>query len=234
MNTLHALEAFDRMLTDGVRACRQYQGRAYVDFPRVMNYAALGRERELNAIVDSVKLRMPDRSVSPEFLLPWAVHELRVHGHPAAATRLATRIVAWHDSTTSSQGFHRPWARAVALLAAREWKRAARVLDSTSATDSSVQIAGARAFAHAMAGDTAVARGILARLELRRDAFSDGTSRGSAATLMALGDTVRAVSDLSGALAGASHGDLFHYRPVALYEFLHGYAAFDALIKPVR
>ena len=55
-----------------------------------------------------------------------------------------------------------------------------------------------------------------------------------AAILAALGNKSAALPLLSEADESGPRIDLYHFMPIALYDILHGYPPFDALIKAIR
>ena len=237
VSTLHVLGAHDRVLTDGARACRQFKGGGFAAVPGIFGLAALGREKELRILIEDV-LRLPlGRSFSsPDRLAVLAVHELRAHDHVDAATRLAARVVAWHDSSTSEAGVHQPIARARALHAARAWNRLEALADTlVKRQPGNIEALAYAGIARAMRGDLAGAARASATIDRvtppvfgRRGAF-DARARIAAAT----GDTAGTMKLLIEAWPPAGRrSDLYHTAP-QIYELLRGYAPFEALLRPL-
>ena len=125
--------------------------------------------------------------------------------------------------------------RLFALLAARQWRRAAALADTLVQSDSSLFALEYQGYAHAMVGDTAFARRQLSRIAARDRAVNHSTVLDArAAILAALGNKSAALPLLSEADESGPRIDLYHFMPIALYDILHGYPPFDALIKAIR
>ena len=231
--TLHSLGAHDRVLTDGARACRQFRGRGFAAVPGIFGLAALGRENELRILMEDV-LRLPlgRNFSSPDRLAVLAVRELRAHGHAEAAERLAARVVAWHDSSRSDVGVHRPIARARALHAAHAWGRLQSLADTlVKRQPRDIEALTYAGIARTMRGDRAGAARASAAIE---QATPPAGRKGAlAAIAAAAGDSAGAVALLIEAWPPAGwRSDLYHSSGV--YELLHGYAPFEALLRPLR
>jgi tRNA A-37 threonylcarbamoyl transferase component Bud32 len=233
VRVLHALGAHARQLTDGVRACRQFSGRIVAPLPKVVAYAALGREPELRVALEEVFAAPPQWNATPTTVAADAVYDLRAHGHADAAGRVAARLVAWHDGSTSRAGAHAPFERARALAAAGAWERLAPLADSLVAErPGDVARLEIQGFARAMRGDRAGAgraAAAIARLDGTFERGRDRDARGLIAA--ALGDRAAAVELLRQAYPGGRHPTLYHVTPV--YELLRGYPPFEAMIRPV-
>lgn len=235
--TLHSLGAHDRVLGDGARACRQFTGRGFAALPGIFGLAALGREKELRVLIEDV-LRLPlGRSFStPDRLAVIAVHELRAHGHAKAAERLAARVVAWHDSSRSDVGVHRPIARARALYAAHAWERLQSLADTlVKRQPRDIEALTLAALARTMRGDRAGAARTLAAIERAPPPVRRSSILGARAVIAAAaGDSAGAVALLIEVSPPAGwRSDLYHFFGAPIYELLHGYAPFEALLRPV-
>jgi hypothetical protein len=67
--------------------------------------AALGRDHDLNAVLDSVAARRTDGSLG--ILLSTAAAEARSHGHPGLSRRLTARCVRWFTAADTSAALQR-------------------------------------------------------------------------------------------------------------------------------
>jgi hypothetical protein len=146
----------------------------------------------------------------------------------------AERLVAWHDSASSSDGAHYPLARAQALAAAESWERLERLAASLAAAGPSTrEVATLQGLARAMRGDRAGAERIASALLRAAGRFGRSSAQTSAAVIAAaLGDKARAVSLLRQANPPSGfRTDLYHFSRPSIYGMLRGYAPFEALIR---
>ena len=174
--------------------------------------AALGRMRELSALLDDAERAHAMGSVFPAEAMHLAASELRAHGHAAEAARVSARGLEWLDGRPADDQL--PWlALRVRLLGeAGRWEEAARFLDDLVAQfPGNIAHVGRRGVVAARLGDAAAAREAEARLgglpAVQRSELALWRARIAAQS----GRTGEAVALLRGAFAqGLSHGLWLH------------------------
>ena len=197
--------------------------------------AALGRLGQLPALVDEVVATAPQPQITPGDVLLEVARELRAHGHREDALAMAGRGLAWLDAqgAAAHSGAATAALRVRLLYAAERWDSAARALaplvrDSTQrlaylgfsgvlaarrgAPDSALSVVAAlgRLSAPAQAGPSAVWRARIAAVLGRRDEALDLLRQGLR--------------------SGYAFGGWLHADQDLLV--LHGYAPFEALLRP--
>ena len=196
--------------------------------------AALGRVAEVDAEIDRAFALKQMNGWSDNQPMDQTIAELRAHGYPDAARRLAVRTVAWIGRQSAAEQASIGTARVDFLLEAGQPRAARRLaVQLVAAGPEDFELEAFLARVSVELGDTATALQIDARLarvsdpRLRADIL---VYRAGIAT--SRGDREAAVSLLQDACrAGFEWRSILHM----LREFapLKGYPPFDQLARPV-
>ncbi len=163
-----------------------------------------------------------------------AAQEFRAHGDPATATRLLSLANAWYERSparTPTPALR--LSEGVALLMSGKSDSAAVRFALVARDTTRIDAAGYLGLANVARGDRAGARAIadsLGRLK-RRWLFGVNTYW-RAAIMGALGDKPLAVELLQQAASEGQTLPAWHFATAL--DSLHGYAPFEALIRPER
>jgi tetratricopeptide (TPR) repeat protein len=196
--------------------------------------AALARLDDLRLAIDEA-LALATTNDLTVSLLTSTAGELRIHGHPDEALRLATRAVAWCRSRPPAQQASEGnrWAFAKALYAAEQWTEAQQLVVELMITQpESREYLGLAGSIAARLGDRDLALKHSAGLvDLRGE--SDGTVPLFRARIAAiLGDHEEAINFLRDALAERTpYGFAWLHREGDL-QLLRGFAPYDELMRP--
>jgi serine/threonine protein kinase/tetratricopeptide (TPR) repeat protein len=196
--------------------------------------AAVARLDDLGRAIDDA-LALGTTNNSPVWLLTSTAGELRVHGHPDDALRLAARAVAWCRSRPPAQQASEDnrWALAQALYAAEQWTEAQQFVSELMITQpENREYLGLAGSIAARLGDRDLALKHSAGLvDLAGE--SDGIVplfRGRIAAI--LGDREEAINFLRDALAERMpYGFGWLHRDGDL-QLLRGFAPYDELMRP--
>jgi DNA-binding SARP family transcriptional activator len=193
--------------------------------------AALGRTRELSALLDDAERQPALGSAFAAEAVLVAASELRAHGHAAEAVRVSERGLRWLDGRPDDDQHRWRPLRARLLGEAGRWTDAARILDELVAeVPASVAYRGWRGAVAARLGDVVVAREAAATLT-----ESLANQRGEPALWRARiaaqsGRAGEAVTMLREAFArGHGHGLWLHTD--ADLAVLRGGREFEALVR---
>ena len=232
--SLHFLGEHERELAAMQEAKRRFPANRIISQYLLKALAALGRVAEVEAEVDRA-LTLKQKSIwGDNQPMDQTVWELRAHGYPDAARRIAVHTVAWFSQRTPEE--RRKFAyslREILVLSGHplEAKRAAAALVREGTGDLDALAFLARLSAEQ--GDPVTARKIdarLARLSDPRIRVQVLVARAGIAA--SLEEREAAVLFLQDACrAGWAFRNIFHMLP----EFfpLRGYAPFDRLARPV-
>jgi DNA-binding SARP family transcriptional activator len=119
-----------------------------------MALAARGRAGELDRVI-AARLSLPvDRTPDPGSMKLQLAHELRVHGHPAAARALYRRALDWYGDRSVAEPDRYRLSEAFARFFAQDWGEAERLLGDVAADlPEDVHIQGALGVLAARRGD---------------------------------------------------------------------------------
>jgi TolB-like protein len=231
----HLLGQYEAELEVADFGARLYPDMLNLRQRRVSALAALGRIDQLaQTITDSLAIQ--SRTESPGDVMLTAAEELRAHGHPEDARRIAAQGAAWYAALAEDQAARPAVAvnRIELLWLAGQLDEARRVADAALAKGSThLYLTGYRGIVAARSGDLATARSVERELAT---AGGDTLWRGDVFWLRAciaaqLGDRDEAVALLREALAQGFR-DPQSLHVYAFLEPLHGYPAFEELIAP--
>jgi hypothetical protein len=197
-------------------------------------YAGLARSGQALALTDSMLAVRDDSLGTVLSSIADGAHEFGAHGDPAVAKQLMTKARAWiavHPQRAPSPDRLMREAR-VMLVAGSPDSAAARF--AVVARDTTrIEAAGYLALAQLASGDRVRARSAADSLgALKRRWLFGSHTFWSAAINGALGERERAVQLLRQANGEGQSMDTWHYNDAL--TSLHGYAPFDALVRPQR
>ncbi len=230
---LHLLGDYEQELDVALRMREYYPDDISAISSEVRALAALGRTREIDAIVNEC-LGLAG-SESPTGLLLVASLELRAHGHRTEALDVANRAIRWCENRPSSEAAtetHR-FALARILCCAERWEDARALFEELAAEDAdNVSYRTYLGTLAARLGERDEAKSISAELASLDPLHEDEATPYNRACIAALlGDRERAVELLKEAHArGMRHGLELHRDPDLAP--LHGYPPFEELIEP--
>jgi hypothetical protein len=197
-------------------------------------YAGLGRSGQALALADTMLAERDDSLGSVLARLATGAEEFRAHGDPATATRLTTKARTWianHPENAPSRD--RLMREAIVMLAAGQSDSAAARFAVVARDTTRIDAAGYLALAQVASGDRGRARTVADSLgALKRRWLFGSHTLWSAAINGALGERDRAVQLLKQANAEGQPMQTWHYNDAL--TSLHGYAPFDALVRPRR
>ena len=226
----HSLGDHRREWADARRARKHLGNRVQALSFEARALAALGRTRELDALIDTVLALPHDQEMSPGELMVMAAEELRAHDEPDAATKVIERAVAWYR-TSARAGNSLELARA--FYVSRNWAAADSVLRSLAAAEpEDAVVLGFLGATAARRGDRAAAEDVVERLERMRPTLvraDEIVSYWQAKIAVLLGDDLRAIQRLK-EVAGPQG----HWGPHADsdYERIRESKAFREFIRP--
>lgn len=228
---LHFAGAYERELAEMEEARRRFPSNRIIVQMHIKALAALGREQEVMREV-SRALAMRPRWAEDIQPMHQAVVELRAHGYPDAARRLAAWTVGWIGDGPPERRHELRSDMPVILFEAGRVSEARAAMAEVIAADST------DAYGYAMLGVMYAAEGnrAAAQREDARLARLGGPQglvlMGRAGIAAWLGDRERAVRLLRDALsAGLEWRPVLHLDP--LLAPLRGYEPFEELIRPV-
>jgi len=197
-------------------------------------YAGLGRSGQALALADSMLVVRDDSLGTVLSRIAAGAREFGAHGDPATATRLVTKARAWiavHPQRAPSAD--RLMREARVMLADGSPDSAAARFGVVARDTTRIEAAGYLALAQLASGDRARARTAADSLgALKRRWLFGSQTFWSAAINGALGERERAVQLLRQANAEGQPMHTWHYNDAL--TSLHGYAPFDALVRPQR
>jgi len=197
-------------------------------------YAALSRSGQAIALADSILAVREDSLGNVLPVIQAGAEEFRAHGDPATATRLLTKARAWiteHPVRTPHP--ERLMREAIVMLSVGAFDSAAARFAVVARDTMRVDAAGYLALAQLAGGDRARARAAADSLgALKRRWLFGSHTLWSAAINGALGERERAVQLLAQANGEGQQMQSWHYSDAL--TSLHGYAPFDALVRPRR
>jgi TolB-like protein len=213
---------------------RLYPDMLNVRADRVRALAALGRIADVDrTIAESLTIR--SQAQMPGSVMVVAAEELRAHGHDGEARRVAAQCADWYAGLTGAEAGQRsvPFNRAECLWLAGRLQDMRSFIDTLAGNGpASRLVTGLGGVVAAKMGDRAAAEAIGKQLAGLDDAASRGRHSWLRAGIAAqLGDRERAVSLLREAL-GHGFTDLASLHVYVFLEPLHGYPAFEELMKP--
>ncbi len=230
----HFLGEYDAELEVAELAVRVYPTSHASRGHQVRALAALGRLEEIDRAIEA-SLTVPAGRGSPGTTMLEAAEELRAHGHPAEAIRMAGRGAGWYASRPEGDAEAQGSLgnRAESLWMAERWEEARRLAEAWSA-------AGTKNFhARGMVGVMAARRGDLATanaVDAELAAIDRPAARGyalywRAAIAAQAGARGRSIELLREAFTkGLPFQPSIH--EYVYIEPLHGYPPFEELIKP--
>jgi len=207
----------------------------------VVAMAALGQSDEVARAIDDAFSASPDFGA---WLALQASLELRAHGRPEAARKLAERTLERSQPSTQQPVMTR-WARAVLMTVADRPEDARDLLAELSSEspqgviplepvplDLNLYVTGGLGAAAARVGDRTTAEEVLVRLdELARPDLFGADFYFRACIEAELGEREKAVEDLHAAMrAGFAFNLTFHRNP--WLDSLHGFEPFEDFLRP--
>ena len=231
----HLLGGYEAELADAELGLKYFPSFVTLREDKVRALAALGRLGELDAVIEE-SLSMPaGRNGSAGTVMLEAAEELRAHGHPDEAVRLANRAEDWYASRPAgtTEGTVAGANRAEILWIAQRWREARGVAEEFARDNPrSVHAKGILGVNAARDGDRATAVAYRDALSSETRPFAKGYASYWRACISAqLDEKDRAVALLQEAFARGLAFDQYIHRYVYL-EPLHGYPPFEELIKP--
>jgi tetratricopeptide (TPR) repeat protein len=230
----HLLGEYEDELKVAEFGVRMYPDMLNVRGDRVRALAALGRLEAVDRTITEC-LSIRSRTGSPSEVMLTAAQELRAHGHPDDARRIASQCADWCGTLTGEEGSAAgaSLTRVECLWLAERWDEASRLADQiVEGRPKDLYAKGYQGVLAARAGDRSVAE----RVDRDLAAEDDVRRRGNYSYLRAgiaaqRGEREQAVELLRVALAhGFPVRDNLH---VYLFlEPLHGYQPFEELLKP--
>ena len=230
----HRLGEYEAELAVAEFGVRIYPDILKLSQDRVRALAALGRLAEVERVVTE-SLAMRSRTGTPGEVMLTAAQELRAHGHPDEARRMASRGADWYAALTGDEASPAATSlnRVECLWLAERWQDARSLADAVvESRPTDIFARGYRGIIAARAGDRAVAE----KADRDLAAEDDVRLRGNGSWLRACiaaqgGERDQALELLRVALAhGVGAGDYLHVY--AFLEPLHGYPPFEELIEP--
>jgi tetratricopeptide (TPR) repeat protein len=231
----HYLREYDGELADVALCLKYYPGDQSCRENQVRVLAAQGKLDELNRAIEESLASPSSSGYSAGTVMLEAAEELRAHGHPDEAVRIAQRAEQWYAARRpdDAEGEVTPANRAEILWMAGRWKEARDVAEQFARDNPRSMIPeGLRGVMAARAGDRKTAAACDAFLS----AIDRPTAKGPALVWRAyiaaqLGERDRAVEFLRDAFAKGAAFDRYLHRYVYL-EPLQGYAPFEELLNP--
>lgn len=240
-SALHALGDHRRELDEARRGRRQYPGQLGMLRAEAIALAALGRVREVNAVLDVALSADTNRFRRADLVMQEVSLELRAHGHAADGRAVAARALDWYEARTAieagSPTMRFEHARMLDL-AGRAAAARRLVQPLADAYPDSERFAGFAGMLAARDGDSLQAQAMDARLRaLHRPYLRGATAYWRACIAAARGRRDEAVALLSGALADGLVYSASAAQHAALhadycFESLRTYAPFQALLRP--
>jgi DNA-binding SARP family transcriptional activator len=226
----HLTGDFDRALAAAREGRRRYPSSPYCLDYEINALAAMHRMGELNRILAESESRALPADAPLTLMFRTAAFELRIHGYPEDARRMAERgLRSYRAHPSSSSRFNNQIGLDLALEA-EDWTSAQQMATALPEDSSSSDRDGYLGYLAAVRGDTAEAArrsATLARIRRRYD-FGNA-SLWQAETAAYLGHRDQAIHLLRKALTeGASRGYLGHDTRLLI---LHGYAPFEELVR---
>jgi DNA-binding winged helix-turn-helix (wHTH) protein/tetratricopeptide (TPR) repeat protein len=229
----HVLGRFEDELETARRASSLHTARLPFVQPMVRALAALGRFGELSRVLESSRSLPPD-GLTPDRVLATAVDELRAHGEPERAIRLACEALDRHRSRGNVRDEAAELHDEALLLmgAARRDEAKAVLALLADRFPKNVDYGSLLGAAAARAGDRALALFHDARLAREKGRWDRGRTAWARARIAAsLGEADAALSLLAAAFAeGFPYGVSLH-SDVA-FEPLGGHPAFREMLRP--
>ena len=174
---LHSAGDHDAELTLARAGRRQFSNDVRALGAEINALAALGREREVLARVDTM-LAMSNSTPGMSSIAPlWGTAmELRVHGQVAAAGALFERVVREYEvlRRTPERDVLKPWAPQLYYDAGHLDKARALAAEMAAHAPNGVREQGVMGFLAAVAGDRQTAQRAMARLDTLRQPFDPG------------------------------------------------------------
>lgn len=227
----HQVGDLEGALANAREALRRYPEPQAFYYQVAENLAALGREEELDPVIDA----LASRHGSLDMFLVTAAAEADAHGHPDLAERLLRRAMAVYDTLQEEDAQStrvRNW-KGIALFALGEMEAAEAVFrglrDERPSSDAwhawVALIEGRR-------GDRAAAEAEIRRLLAKETPEDVGTlSYYAAAVAAGMGDASRFVELMKQAEeAGRLHSEWDHRHPV--FQAIRSDPAVQALMRP--
>jgi len=230
----HEAGNYDRELRTLLLAQRTFPNEPMLRGRRLRVYAGLKDPASALALADSLLRDTNDSIGTVASQVTTAAQEFRAHGDPATATRLLSLANAWYERSparTPTPALR--LSEGVALLMSGKGDSAAVRFTLIARDTTRIDAVGYLGLANAARGDRAGARVIadsLGRLK-RRWLFGVNTYW-RAAIMGALGDKPLAVELLQQAASEGQTLPAWHFATAL--DSLHGYAPFEALIRPER
>ena len=232
---LHHLAEYDRELTAAIEARRRFPSNRILVQGYIKALAGLGRFDAVEAEVDRALTLRQKWSWGDWQPMDQAVVELRAHGNPEGAGRVAARTMAWLRQQPAVE--QSAWTSATPwfLFAAGEVDAARAGVERILATDPREPEALLLLAVIAVeAGDSAVARRADARLATVSGAdLSADVIVAKAGIAAALGDRDRALALIRDSYRAGFAGRASLHLELGLVK-LRGYAPFEKLIGPVE
>ncbi|HEX6964467.1 MAG TPA: FlgO family outer membrane protein [Gemmatimonadaceae bacterium] len=199
----------------------------------VIPLASMGREKDIDDLIDE-SLRLPsDPSDNPSKVLRVALVELRGHGHEDAARRVAERAARWLATQPQPTTIDDKLVRLKLLYAMQHWDEAWALVNPLPAeVANDATWLGFRGAIAARRGDSTEAKRVARTLALHPYPYSYGEPALWRARIAAvLGNRDQAVALVREAFAQGLAVDLYLH---ALSDFasLRGYPPFDELMRP--
>jgi tetratricopeptide (TPR) repeat protein len=232
----HMLAEHEQELREAQRAEHLYPERLIQPLDRQAGaLAALGRVREVNAILDRVETLPAFRSWTPGTVMFRAAMELRAHGHREAAMEIFDRALAWYadrpPEEADTQG--RQYDVAQIHYGAEHWQEARRIAEEMVLADpSDLSYQGFLGLVAAHGGDREEALHRAAWLAESRPRFFPSTPLFWRALIAsALGDSEDAMSLLQEAFDRGLNWGNWHPRYHSL-EPLYDLPVYMELMRP--
>ncbi len=233
-NSHHMLGEYVAELAVTEFGVRLYPDMLNVRGDRARALAALGRVAEVDrTITESLAIR--SQIDTPGEVMLTAAQELRAHGHPDDARRIAFQCADWYATLTGKEAEAGGGAlnHVECLWLAERWQEARSEADAVAKRmPTNVFAEGYRGIIAARAGDRTIAEAADRDLAAADDVRRRGTCSWLRACIAAQrGERDQALELLRVALAhGLALGGYLHVY--AFLEPLHGYPPFEELIKP--
>ena len=158
-NAYHTLAEYRKELGVVRRARRRFPQDAAGLWLESRALVALGRQREVEEVLDPIRSFAVADGRSPGAVLAMVAWEMRAHGQPEAAQRTAERAVAWYDARRGAASGPDVAGLAGALLAAGRWDAARALCESLAARHpGNIAVQGALGVLAARRGDSAEVR----------------------------------------------------------------------------
>jgi tetratricopeptide (TPR) repeat protein len=232
LEAYHQAGMHDRELRLAIDLPAKYPVLGSATAPRLRAYAGLARPKPALALADTMLREANDSSFVALVSVGMAAEEFRAHGDTATATTLLGVARKW-IATNPARTPYRQLVEGSIFLSSGMADSALVHFSATARSLSDVEVAGYLAVAQAKAGDRIHAQAIadsLGRLSFR--GLNGEHTFWQAAIAAALGDRETAARLLQKARDGGQSMRTWHYNDALVS--LHGYPAFEALIRPKR